>query len=252
MKKKVKTTMDKYQLHLSVTDLLFILTLRHGHFRGFLCVSVHVIYTVNLYSRVLILAFISWDSYLSVFRATDSRATRKLLVSRVIYVGVWLPAAILTVPDLVFARVQDHILVCYCIIISSLSRGAKGQVLQKTKALKKTVILVICFFGCWLPYCLGIFVDTLPVLNIVFSSCKVQRMVVDHHHRSAGLLPLLPEPHPLCLPGCEVQPTINHHHHQQQQWQMEPESNSPDQQMRTDFFFCVHRVFWCFVELTHS
>ncbi|MEQ2183369.1 hypothetical protein GOODEAATRI_031940 [Goodea atripinnis] len=74
---------------------------------GFLCMSVHVIYTVNLCSSVLILAFISLDRYLPVVCATDSQAARKLLASRVIYVGVWLPAAILTVPDLVFARVQD-------------------------------------------------------------------------------------------------------------------------------------------------
>ncbi|MEQ2176812.1 hypothetical protein GOODEAATRI_031968, partial [Goodea atripinnis] len=59
--------------------------------------------------------------------------------------------------------------VCYCIIISSLSRGSKGQVLKKKKkkALKKTVILVVCFFG--------IFVDTLTMLNVVVSSsCEVQ------------------------------------------------------------------------------
>ncbi|MEQ2257545.1 hypothetical protein ILYODFUR_035806 [Ilyodon furcidens] len=69
--------------------------------------SVHVIYTANLYSSILILAFINLDRYLAVVRATGSRATRKLLVSRVIYVGAWLPAVILTVPDLVFARLQD-------------------------------------------------------------------------------------------------------------------------------------------------
>ncbi|KAK5615472.1 C-X-C chemokine receptor type 4 [Crenichthys baileyi] len=237
--KKVKTMTDKYRLHLSVADLLFVLTLpfwavdavKTWYFGGFLCVSVHMIYTVNLYSSVLILAFISLDRYLAVVHATNSQATRKLLASRVIYVGVWLPAAILTVPDLVFARVQDvqdvssssylfmedsmesassrticqriypvnssliwtvvfrfqHILVgfvlpglviliCYCIIISRLSQGAKGQVLKK-KALKTTVILIICFFSCWLPYCIGIFVDTLIMLNVVSSSCELQQAV---------------------------------------------------------------------------
>ncbi|MED6289444.1 C-X-C chemokine receptor type 4 [Characodon lateralis] len=237
--KKVKTMTDKYRLHLSVADLLFVLTLpfwavdavKTWYFGGFLCVSVHMIYTVNLYSSVLILAFISLDRYLAVVHATNSQATRKLLASRVIYVGVWLPAAILTVPDLVFARVQDvqdvssssylfmedsmesassrticqriypvtssliwtvvfrfqHILVgfvlpglviliCYCIIISRLSQGAKGQVLKK-KALKTTVILIICFFSCWLPYCIGIFVDTLMMLNVVSSSCELQQAV---------------------------------------------------------------------------
>ncbi|KAF7659792.1 hypothetical protein LDENG_00292790 [Lucifuga dentata] len=235
--KKVKTMTDKYRLHLSVADLLFVVTLpfwavdaaSSWYFGSFLCVSVHVIYTVNLYSSVLILAFISLDRYLAVVRATNSQATRKLLANRVIYVGVWLPAAFLTVPDLVFARMQDtrssnllfttedsletaesrvicqriypyessdiwtavfrfqHILVgfvlpglviliCYCIIITKLSQGSKGQALKK-KALKTTVILILCFFCCWLPYCVGIFVDTLMILNVVPPSCELEKAV---------------------------------------------------------------------------
>lgn len=233
--KKVKTMTDKYRLHLSVADLLFVLTLpfwavdaaRTWYFGSFMCVSVHVIYTVNLYSSVLILAFISLDRYLAVVRATNSQATRKLLASRVIYAGVWLPAAVLTVPDLVFARVRDSsnvlvnqddsmesenvriicqriypidssliwtavfrfqhilvgfvlpglvILICYCIIIAKLSQGSKGQVLKR-KALKTTVILILCFFCCWLPYCLGIFLDTLVMLGVVKASCGLEQAV---------------------------------------------------------------------------
>ncbi|MEQ2166165.1 hypothetical protein GOODEAATRI_025052, partial [Goodea atripinnis] len=71
------------------------------------------------------------------------------------------------------------ILVCYCIIICSLSQGAKGQVLKKKKkSLKMTVILIVCLFGCWLPYCVGIVVDTLMMPNIVMSpSCELQQAV---------------------------------------------------------------------------
>ncbi|XP_075965479.1 C-X-C chemokine receptor type 4b [Anarhichas minor] len=234
--KKVKTMTDKYRLHLSVADLLFVLTLpfwavdavKTWYFGQFLCVSVHMIYTVNLYSSVLILAFISLDRYLAVVRATNSQATRKLLASKVIYVGVWLPAAVLTVPDLVFARVQNKgssnflfsdesmamadsriicqriypqetsliwtvvfrfqhilvgfilpglvILICYCIIINRLSRGTKGQALKR-KALKTTIILILCFFFCWLPYCVGIFFDNLMMLNVISSSCVMQQAV---------------------------------------------------------------------------
>uniref|UniRef100_A0A3B5M4P0 C-X-C motif chemokine receptor 4 n=1 Tax=Xiphophorus couchianus TaxID=32473 RepID=A0A3B5M4P0_9TELE len=217
--KKVKTMTDKYRVHLSVADLLFVLTLpfwavdaaKTWYFGGFLCVSVHVIYTLNLYSSVLILAFISLDRYLAIVHATNSQAKRKLLANRVIYVAVWLPAAILTVPDLVFARSADSrticqriypressliwtvvfrfqhilvgfvlpglvILICYCIIISKLSKGARGQVLKR-KALKTTVILIICFFGCWLPYCTGIFLDTLIMLDVVRTSCELQQAV---------------------------------------------------------------------------
>nr|XP_046260685.1 C-X-C chemokine receptor type 4b [Scatophagus argus] len=234
--KKVKTMTDKYRLHLSVADLLFVLTLpfwavdaaSSWYFGSFLCVSVHMIYTVNLYSSVLILAFISLDRYLAVVRATNSQTTRKLLANRVIYLGVWLPAAVLTVPDMVFARLHDTgssnfflsdesiettdsrilcqriypqetsliwmvvfrfqqilvgfilpglvILICYCIIIVKLSQGTKGQALKK-KALKTTVILIVCFFSCWLPYCVGIVLDTLIMLNVVSSSCELQQAV---------------------------------------------------------------------------
>ncbi|XP_026874253.1 C-X-C chemokine receptor type 4a [Electrophorus electricus] len=214
---KSRTMTDKYRLHLSVADLLFVLSLpfwavdaaSDWYFGGFMCVAMHMIYTVNLYSSVLILAFISLDRYLAVVRATSSQAPRKLLAERAIYVGVWLPAALLTVPDLVFARTVDlgtrvmceriypaesnvawmvafrfqHILVgfvlpgfvilvCYCIIISKLSRGSKGT--QKRKALKTTVVLIVCFFGCWLPYCGGILIDTLMTLEIIPHSCELE------------------------------------------------------------------------------
>ncbi|KAM8856623.1 C-X-C chemokine receptor type 4b [Spinachia spinachia] len=231
--KKVKTMTDKYRLHLSVADLLFVLTLpfwavdaaKSWYFGGFLCVSVHVIYTLNLYSSVLILAFISFDRYLAIVRATNSQDTRKLLATKVIYVGVWLPAVLLTVPDLVFARVQEThpsdsyfinqsmetmdsrimcqrtypqehsigwtvgfrfqqilvgfilpgliILNCYCIIIGKLSQGARSHT-QKRKALKTTIILIICFFSCWLPYCVGIFLDNLVMLGVMSFHCDLQ------------------------------------------------------------------------------
>ncbi|CAL8320401.1 unnamed protein product [Merluccius merluccius] len=245
--RKIKNMTDKYRLHLSVADLLLVLTLPffavdvasgRWYFGGFLCVAVHTIYTVNLYGSVLILAFISLDRYLAVVRATNSQATRKLLADRVIYLGVWLPALVLTLPDLIFARervalerdshvffqedVEDDggaqdgnggwprmiceriypqessavwvavfrfqhilvgfvlpglvILICYCFIITRLSRNAKGQP-QKRKALKTTVILILCFFGCWLPYCLGIFVDTLIMLNVIPTSCDLDNGV---------------------------------------------------------------------------
>lgn len=246
--KKLKTMTDKYRLHLSVADLLFVLTLpfwavdaaHSWYFGNFLCVSVHMIYTLNLYSSVLILAFISLDRYLAVVRATISQATRKMLADKVIYLGVWLPAFLLTVPDLVFAREDgsgssnisfmdysmesssinfldesmetadfrvicqriypqesriiwkvafqfQHILVgfilpglviliCYCIIITKLSQGSKGQVLKK-KALKTTVILIVCFFSCWLPYCIGLFLDSLIMMNVVPSSCELQQVL---------------------------------------------------------------------------
>lgn len=230
--KKVKTMTDKYRLHLSVADLLFVLTLpfwavdaaSSWYFGGFLCVSVNMIYTINLYSSVFILAFISLDRYLAVVRPTDSHVVRQMLANKVIYVAVWLPAVVLTVPDMIFARAQNKevffidkeeqtedstvicqrfypensriwtavfhfqhilvgfvlpglvILICYCIIISRLSQGVRVHTLKK-KVLKTTVILIVCFFFCWLPYCIGLFLDTLIMLDVVSAPCEMQQVL---------------------------------------------------------------------------
>ncbi|XP_038607309.1 C-X-C chemokine receptor type 4 [Tachyglossus aculeatus] len=214
--KKLRSMTDKYRLHLSVADLLFVLTLPFWAvdaavswcFGIFLCKAIHVIYTVNLYGSVLILAFISLDRYLAIVHATNSQRPRKLLAEKVVYVGVWLPAVLLTVPDLIFAetsqlderyiceRFYPHdtwlisfrfqhivvglilpgliILTCYCIIISKLSHS-KGH--QKRKALKTTVILILAFFACWLPYYIGISIDTFILLGVIKQGCAFQNTV---------------------------------------------------------------------------
>ncbi|MEE6489101.1 hypothetical protein FKM82_015486 [Ascaphus truei] len=217
--KKSRTMTDKYRLHLSVADLLFVFTLPFWsvdaaigwYFKEFLCKAVHVIYTVNLYSSVLILAFISFDRYLAIVHATNSQGSRKMLAEKVVYAGVWLPAVLLTVPDLVFASVSDEdgysvcdriyplenrdnwtigfrflhinvglvlpgfiILTCYCVIISKLSHS-KGH--QKRKALKTTVILILAFFACWLPYYICLTTDTFIILGIVKYDCLLENAV---------------------------------------------------------------------------
>ena len=89
---------DRYRLHLSAADLMFVLVLpfwavdaalAEWIFGYVTCVCVHVIYTMNLYCSVLILAFISLDRYLAVVRATCTRTSglRQLMANKLIYVG---------------------------------------------------------------------------------------------------------------------------------------------------------------------
>ncbi|GCC32658.1 C-X-C chemokine receptor type 4-like [Chiloscyllium punctatum] len=217
---RVRTMTDKYRLHLSVADLLFVLTLpfwsidasHNWYFGDAMCKIVHIIYTVNLYSSVLILAFISLDRYYAVVHATNSTGPRKLLADRLVYVGVWLPAMLLTVPDMVFAKTRNLaervvceriypedtyqfwmvtfriqgiavgfvlpalvILICYCIIISRLSRSTG---LQKRKALKITIILIFTFFCCWLPYYIVISIDTVMLMKGSAYSCDLEQIVI--------------------------------------------------------------------------
>lgn len=250
---------DRYRLHLSAADLLFVLALpfwavnaamSDWYFGAATCVIVHVVYTVNLYGSVLILAFISLDRYLAVVRATDTSTggLRQLLAHRLVYVGecgkaggtcvlsaaffsdiilcpslifsslhagAWLPAALLAVPDLIFARTQEGgegatlcerfypednaplwvaifhlqlvlvglvipglvLLVCYCIIVTRLTRGPLGGQRQKRRAVRTTIALVLCFFVCWLPYGAGISVDALLRLEVLPSSCNLEAVL---------------------------------------------------------------------------
>uniref|UniRef100_A0A5F8H3E3 C-X-C chemokine receptor type 4 n=1 Tax=Monodelphis domestica TaxID=13616 RepID=A0A5F8H3E3_MONDO len=185
--KKLRSMTDKYRLHLSVADLLFVLTLPF--------------WAVDAAANCL-------DRYLAIVHATNSQRPRKLLAEKVVYLGVWLPAVLLTVPDIIFASTSEaggryvcdrmyphenwrisfrfqHILVglvlpgliiltCYCIIISKLSHS-KGH--QKRKALKTTVILILAFFACWLPYYIGISIDTFILLEVIKQDCDFDKAV---------------------------------------------------------------------------
>ncbi|KAA8587450.1 hypothetical protein FQN60_016312 [Etheostoma spectabile] len=134
---------------------------------------------------------------------------------RLVYVGAWLPAALLAVPDLIFARTQEGgegatlcqrfypednaplwvavfhlqlvlvglvipgvvLLVCYCVIVTRLTRGPLGGQRQKRRAVRTTIALVLCFFICWLPYGVGISVDALLRLEVLPRGCSLEAVL---------------------------------------------------------------------------
>nr|AAB01981.1 chemokine receptor LCR1 [Rattus norvegicus] len=197
--KKLRSMTDKYRLHLSVADLLFVITLPFSdamadwYFGKFLCKAVHIIYTVNLYSSVLILAFISLDRYLAIVHATNSQSARKLLAEKadIIFADVsqgdgryicdrlypdslWM--VVFQFQHIMVGLILPGIVIlsCYCIIISKLSHS-KGH--QKRKALKTTVILILAFFACWLPYYVGISIDSFILLEVIKQGCEFESVV---------------------------------------------------------------------------
>lgn len=129
--------------------------------------------------------------------------------------GAWLPAGLLAVPDLIFARTQEGgegatlcqrfypednaplwvavfhlqlvlvglvipglvLLVCYCVIVTRLTRGPLGGQRQKRRAVRTTIALVLCFFVCWLPYGVGISVDALLRLEVLPRSCSLEAVL---------------------------------------------------------------------------
>ncbi|XP_067097875.1 C-X-C chemokine receptor type 4-like [Osmerus mordax] len=186
---------DRYRLHISAADLLFVLTLpfwaadaalTDWRFGLGTCVAVHVIYTVNLYGSVLILAFISLDRYLAAVKATDAHTshTRQLLAQRLVFVGAWPPAALLAVSDIVFARTWEAgdgtivcqrlypadnaplwvsvfhlqlvlvglvvpglvLLACYCVIVSRLTRSGPLQGQRQKRRAVRTTVALVLCF----------------------------------------------------------------------------------------------------------
>lgn len=129
--------------------------------------------------------------------------------------GAWLPAGLLAVPDLIFARTQEGgegatlcgrvypadnaplwvavfhlqlvlvglvipglvLLVCYCVIVTRLTRGPLGGQRQKRRAVRTTIALVLCFFVCWLPYGAGISVDALLRLEVLPRGCGLEAVL---------------------------------------------------------------------------
>ena len=171
------------------------------------CIGVHVIYTVNLYGSALILACISLDRYMAVVRSTDTntRGLRQLLARRLVFVGEC-PKVLHIVSYISSSRVFScplipqslmyfHVfhlqlvlvgliipglvlLVCYCVIVTRLTRRLLGGgQRRKRRAVRTTIALVLCFFVCWLPYGEGISVDALLRLEVLPRSCRLEAVL---------------------------------------------------------------------------
>ena len=116
---RLKTMTDVYLLNLAVADLLFLATLpfwavnawqgwAFGRHAVGLCKAVVVVYKLNIFSSMLLLACISVDRYVAIVqvaRAHNLRRERRMLYSRVACLAVWLLSSLLAVPEMLFAKV---------------------------------------------------------------------------------------------------------------------------------------------------
>ena len=119
IRNRLKTMTDMYLLNLAVADLLFLATLpfwavnalqgwAFGRHATGLCKAVVVVYKLNFFSSMLLLACISVDRYVAIVqvtRAHNLRRERRMLYSRVACLGVWLLSCLLAVPEVLFAKV---------------------------------------------------------------------------------------------------------------------------------------------------
>ena len=119
IRNRLKTMTDVYLLNLAVADLLFLATLpfwavnatqgwAFGGHAVWLCKAVMVVYKLNFFSSMLLLACISVDRYVAIVqvtRAHNLRRERRMLYSRLACLAVWLLSSLLAVPEVLFAKV---------------------------------------------------------------------------------------------------------------------------------------------------
>lgn len=159
---------------------------------------------INFYCGIFLLACISLDRYLSIVHATQMYSRRNPWVVQVSCLAVWLFSLLLSIPDWIFlqdvrddrrattecvrnyklasqsvgdwrlaSRLLYHtvgfllpsavLIFCYSCILRRLRCGSQG--LQKQKAFRVIMAVVVVFFLCWTPYNITLMVDTLHSSN---------------------------------------------------------------------------------------
>ncbi|XP_071764643.2 C-X-C chemokine receptor type 3-like isoform X1 [Centroberyx gerrardi] len=163
------------------------------------CKTAGAIFNINFYCGIFLLAFISLDRYLSIVHAVQLYSRRKPWLVHISCLSVWLFSLLLIIPDYIFLEAVKHarqgqtvcthnyprasqsvfdwrlasrllyhivgfllpsavLLFCYSCILLRLQRGSQG--LQKQRAVRVILALVVVFFLCWTPYNITLMVDT--------------------------------------------------------------------------------------------
>uniref|UniRef100_A0A3B5MVM0 G-protein coupled receptors family 1 profile domain-containing protein n=2 Tax=Xiphophorus couchianus TaxID=32473 RepID=A0A3B5MVM0_9TELE len=194
-KLKHKVT-NVWLVNLAIADLIFCITrvfslirklfFDHWPFGEFLC-RFHVFFKyANMFCSVFLLAVISLDRMLCVWRPFFAKQQRTLCAARVVAVCVWITAILLSSPFLFYSHVHlgennmskcssetkegDNttklalylnrflcgfvfpfliILICYIMTAIGIQRT---RLVGKTRPLRILASLVIAFFLCWGPY----------------------------------------------------------------------------------------------------
>lgn len=214
---RVKTMTDMFLLNLAIADLLFLITLPfwaiaaadQWRFQPFLCNVVNSLYKMNFYSCVLLIMCISVDRYIAIAQAMRAQTWRqkRLLYSKMICLTVWIVAAMLCIPEILYSqlrkqsditictmvypsdqstRVKSTVLTlkvllgfflpfvvmacCYTIIIHTLLQARKSS---KHKALKVTITVLTVFVLSQFPYNCILLVQTIDAYTMFISDCAI-------------------------------------------------------------------------------
>ncbi|KAJ0055258.1 hypothetical protein NL108_013556 [Boleophthalmus pectinirostris] len=197
-KLKPKVT-NVWLVNLAIADLIFCFTrisslikklfFDHWPFGVFLCKFNGFFKYTNMFCSVFLLAVISLDRALCIWRPLFTKINRTLFVSRVVAVCVWVLALIFSTPYFMYRQVYPgknnlskcsfnvkeskngdnsikytlyavrflcgFVLPFFVILICYIMAGVgikRTRLSQKSRPLKTLVTLVIAFFLCWAPY----------------------------------------------------------------------------------------------------
>ncbi|XP_074475057.1 C-C chemokine receptor type 10 [Sebastes fasciatus] len=201
-RRRLRSVTDVFLLHLALADLLLLLTLPlqavYTHlgwiFSVALCRAMRACYAINTYSGLLLLACISVDRYMVVARAQEMLRLRTQILTggKLAAVCVWLVAALLSLPEILFSGVLVErnyrntteyycgmlksggvkmatnaaiiavfclsvlvMMTCYSLIARVLWEGSahrRGKQWHRQRTLKLMVALVLVFLVFQLPY----------------------------------------------------------------------------------------------------
>ncbi|XP_061674729.1 C-X-C chemokine receptor type 3-like [Syngnathoides biaculeatus] len=199
LKKRAWRTSDTFMLHMSVADVLLLVTLplwaaqatrSCGWCIGLtLCRISAVIFKVNFFCGIFLLAIICLDRYLWLVHAKQLYSHKKPTLVHLSCLSVWVIALLLTVPEWLFmalerhpwkeertqcvlslypadkrlaSRLPHHVLSAVAVIVIGFS-CATPWLQRPAKTLRKrvvTLILVGVFSLCWIPYNIALVADT--------------------------------------------------------------------------------------------
>ncbi|MCI4374713.1 hypothetical protein PGIGA_G00009100, partial [Pangasianodon gigas] len=212
-KRRTWSVTDVFVLHLSVADMLLLLTLPFWavdavsgwSFGTGFCKLSGALFKINFYCGIFLLACISLDRYFSVVHAVQMYSRTKPLLVQLSCLAVWFFCFLLSIPDWmhlkaendprrgnkfecthfypsttwrVASRVLYHVLgfllpaivllYCYSRVLLRLQLGSQG--VQKQRAVRVVLALVMAFFITWTPYNITLLVDTVYTNQSINSS----------------------------------------------------------------------------------
>lgn len=181
--RRLKTMTDVYLLNLAVADLLFLVTLplwaaeasNGWSFGSVLCKVNSALYKVNLFSSMMLLTCISVDRYVVIVettRAHNSQVERRRC-SRVVCLGVWLLASLLTIPELLFAAPAKAGEQQYCRMVYPPDLGNRNKIVM----LSLQVAMGFCVPFSVMAFCYSVIVAKL-LKTRNFQKHKAMRVIL--------------------------------------------------------------------------